>query len=29
MAQHREMFGREYRIESEGEHPDVASRERS
>ncbi|MEU9919544.1 hypothetical protein [Streptomyces sp. NPDC051001] len=29
MAQHREMFGREYRIESAGEHPDVASRERS
>jgi hypothetical protein len=28
MAQHREMFGREYRIETEGGHPDLASRER-
>ncbi|MFC8427123.1 hypothetical protein [Streptomyces sp. NPDC057253] len=29
MAQHQELFGREYRIETEGEHPDAALRERS
>ncbi|MBO4253835.1 hypothetical protein [Streptomyces griseorubiginosus] len=29
MAQHREMFGREYRHQTEGEHPDVASREKN
>lgn len=28
MAQHREMFGREYRHQTEGEHPDAASREK-
>jgi hypothetical protein len=28
MAQHDEMFGREYRVESEGEHPDPALREK-
>jgi hypothetical protein len=26
MTQHDEMFGREYRIETEGEHPDPALR---
>jgi hypothetical protein len=25
--QHREMFGREYRLETEGEHPDPAMRQ--
>ncbi|MFC8358285.1 hypothetical protein ACFUIY_00275 [Streptomyces griseorubiginosus] len=29
MAQHQELFGREYRVETEGEHPDAALRERS
>ncbi|QNP75395.1 hypothetical protein IAG44_42340 [Streptomyces roseirectus] len=29
MARHREQFGGEYRLESEGPHPDVASRERN
>ncbi|MDQ1051240.1 hypothetical protein QFZ76_009476 [Streptomyces sp. V4I2] len=29
MTQHRELFGREYRSQTEGEHPDAASRERS
>ncbi|AYC37016.1 hypothetical protein [Streptomyces griseorubiginosus] len=29
MAQHRELFGREYRVETEGEHPDAALREGS
>lgn len=28
MAEHDVMFGREYRIESEGEHPDPALREK-
>ncbi|MGW5606326.1 hypothetical protein ACWEWI_09520 [Streptomyces sp. NPDC003753] len=28
MAEHDEMFGREYRVQSEGEHPDPALREK-
>ncbi|WP_413803524.1 hypothetical protein [Streptomyces iranensis] len=28
MEQHREMFGREYRLETEGEHPDPSQRSR-
>jgi predicted metal-dependent hydrolase len=28
MAEHDDMFGREYRVESEGEHPDPALREK-
>ncbi|MDN3250526.1 hypothetical protein QWJ23_34445, partial [Streptomyces sp. ZSW22] len=28
MTQHDEMFGREYRVQSEGEHPDPTQREK-
>ena len=28
MVEHDDMFGREYRVESEGEHPDPAMREK-
>jgi hypothetical protein len=28
MAEHDEMFGREYRVQTEGEHPDPSQREK-